>query len=167
MSPWPISDRVKLACDIASRTKPRFIDIPRERRSNVPFTEEELNSTSWSYRRGTSVEADRLPNCLQIDLITQVTPVALRRLVFGENSAQSAIELIRTKRPPRLRDRSEPRQWGLLVLPPRGKKRKSAGAADRPYDGQHAEPSPILGVILHGVVGPEDAPVGAVCTTRR
>jgi hypothetical protein len=24
--------------------KPRFIDIPRERRSNVPFTEEELNS---------------------------------------------------------------------------------------------------------------------------
>jgi hypothetical protein len=167
MSPWPISGRVKLACDIASRTKPRFIDIPRERRSNVPFTEEEPNSTSWSYRRGTSVEADRLPNCLQIDLITQVTPVALRRLVFGENSAQSAIELIRTKRPPRLRDRSEPRQWGLLVLPPRGKKRKSAGAADRPYDGQHAEPSPILGVILHGVVGPEDAPVGAVCTTRR
>jgi hypothetical protein len=100
MSPWPISGRVKLACDIASRTKPRFIDIPRERRSNVPFTEEEPNSTSWSYRRGTSVEADRLPNCLQIDLITQVTPVALRRLVFGENSAQSAIELIRTKRPP-------------------------------------------------------------------
>jgi hypothetical protein len=122
MSPWPISGRVKLACDIASRSKPRFIDIPRERRSNVPFTEEELNSTSWSYRRGTSGEADRLPNCLQIDLITQVTPVALRRLVFGENSAQSAIELIRTKRPPRLRDRSEPRQWGLLVLPPAGRR---------------------------------------------
>jgi len=34
----------KLARYIAARTKPRFIDIPRERRSNVPFTEEELNS---------------------------------------------------------------------------------------------------------------------------
>ena len=38
---WPMSDRVELARDIAARTKPRFIDIPRERRSNVPFTEED------------------------------------------------------------------------------------------------------------------------------
>ena len=36
-----MSDRVELARDIAARTKPRFIDIPRERRSNVPFTEED------------------------------------------------------------------------------------------------------------------------------
>ena len=37
-----MSDRFKLAREIAARTKPRFIEIPRERR--VPFTEEELNS---------------------------------------------------------------------------------------------------------------------------
>ena len=36
-----MSDRLKLAREIAA-TKPRFIEIPRERR--VPFTEEELNS---------------------------------------------------------------------------------------------------------------------------
>jgi hypothetical protein len=66
----------------------------------VPFTEEELNSI----RGGLTAEEYRwtlirFPTCLQIDLITHVTPVALRRLVFGENSAQSAIELIRTKSP--------------------------------------------------------------------
>jgi hypothetical protein len=33
---------------------------------------------------------------MQIDSIAHVTPVALRRLVFGENSAQSAIELVRS-----------------------------------------------------------------------
>jgi hypothetical protein len=29
---------------LAARTKPRFIEIKRERRSGVPFTEEQLNS---------------------------------------------------------------------------------------------------------------------------
>ena len=66
----------------------------------MPFTEEELNSirgglTAEEYRW----KLIRFSNCLQIDLVTHVTPVALRRLVFGENSAQSAIELIRTKSP--------------------------------------------------------------------
>jgi hypothetical protein len=53
---------------------------------------------------------------------------------------------------------------GAFSFAPGGKKRKFAGAANRLDDGQNAEPSPILGV--HGVVGPEDAPAGAVCTTR-
>ena len=36
-----MSDRVKLGREIAARTKPRFIEIPRERRGGkVPFTEE-------------------------------------------------------------------------------------------------------------------------------
>jgi hypothetical protein len=54
-----MSDRVKLAREIAARSKPRFIEIkpeprrklakrtieiPRERRSGVPFTEEELTA---------------------------------------------------------------------------------------------------------------------------
>jgi hypothetical protein len=39
-----MSDRLKLAREIAARTKPRFIDIPREKRSGVPFTEEQLNA---------------------------------------------------------------------------------------------------------------------------
>ncbi len=39
-----MSDRLKLALAIAARTKPRFIEIPREKRSRVPFTEEKLNS---------------------------------------------------------------------------------------------------------------------------
>ena len=40
-----MSDRLKLAREIAARTKPRFIEIPRERGGvRVPFTEEELNS---------------------------------------------------------------------------------------------------------------------------
>jgi hypothetical protein len=38
-----MSDRLKLARAIAARTKPRFVGIPRERRSKVPFTEEELS----------------------------------------------------------------------------------------------------------------------------
>ena len=38
-----MSDRVNLACEIAARTKPRFIEIPRERGgARVPFTEERL-----------------------------------------------------------------------------------------------------------------------------
>jgi hypothetical protein len=38
-------DRLKLAREIAARTKPRFIEIPRERGGvRVPFTEEQLNS---------------------------------------------------------------------------------------------------------------------------
>jgi hypothetical protein len=39
-----MSDRKALARAIAARTKPRFIEIPRAKRSGVPFTEEELNS---------------------------------------------------------------------------------------------------------------------------
>ncbi len=42
---------------------------------------------------------------------------ALSGGVFGENSAQSAIELIRTKTPSR-----GDRKWGLLVLPPAGRR---------------------------------------------
>ena len=39
-----MSDRLKLAREIAARTKPRFIEIPRERGGGkVPFTEEQLN----------------------------------------------------------------------------------------------------------------------------
>jgi hypothetical protein len=50
-----MSDRKALARAIAARTKPRFIEIPRERRSKVPFTEEELRAirggrTSEEYR---------------------------------------------------------------------------------------------------------------------
>ncbi len=38
-----MSDRLKLAREIAARTKPRFIEIPRERGGvRVPFTEEQL-----------------------------------------------------------------------------------------------------------------------------
>ena len=37
------SDRIALARAIAARTKPRFIEIPRERGGGkVPFTEEQL-----------------------------------------------------------------------------------------------------------------------------
>ena len=40
-----MSDRLKLAREIAARTKPRFIDIPRERGGGkVPFTEEQLSA---------------------------------------------------------------------------------------------------------------------------
>jgi hypothetical protein len=39
-----MSDRLALARAIAARTKPRFIEIPRERGgSKVAFTEEQLN----------------------------------------------------------------------------------------------------------------------------
>ena len=38
-------DRLKLARAIAARTKPRFIEIPRERGGGrVPFTEEQLTA---------------------------------------------------------------------------------------------------------------------------
>jgi hypothetical protein len=40
---------------------------------------------------------------------------------------------------------------GAFSFAPGGKKRKFAGAANRPDAGQNAEPSPILGVIPHGV----------------
>ena len=40
-----MSDRVKLARAIAARTKPRFIEIPRERGGGkVPFTGEQLTA---------------------------------------------------------------------------------------------------------------------------
>ena len=37
-----MSDRIALARAIAARTKPRFIEIPREGGGKVPFTEEQL-----------------------------------------------------------------------------------------------------------------------------
>jgi hypothetical protein len=37
-----MSDRVKLAREIAARTKPRFIEIPRERRRSIIYTEAQL-----------------------------------------------------------------------------------------------------------------------------
>jgi hypothetical protein len=51
-----MSDRVALARAIAARTKPHFIEIPRERRSKVPFSEEQLSAmrgglTAEEYRR--------------------------------------------------------------------------------------------------------------------
>ena len=51
-----MSDRKALARAIAARTKPRFIEIPRERGGgNVPFTEEQLTAmrgglTAGEYR---------------------------------------------------------------------------------------------------------------------
>ena len=40
-----MSDRLKLAREIAARTKPRFIEIPRERGGGkVPFTDEQLTA---------------------------------------------------------------------------------------------------------------------------
>lgn len=39
-----MSDRVKLAPAIAARTEPCFIEIPREKRSGVPFTDEQLTA---------------------------------------------------------------------------------------------------------------------------
>ena len=40
-----MSDRLKLAREIAARTKPRFIEIPRERGGvRVSFTEEQLSA---------------------------------------------------------------------------------------------------------------------------
>ena len=40
-----MSDRLKLAREIAARTKPRFIEIPRERGGGkVPFTKEQLSA---------------------------------------------------------------------------------------------------------------------------
>jgi hypothetical protein len=50
-----MSNRKALARAIAVRTKPRFVEIPRERRSKVPFTEGELTAirgcrTAGEYR---------------------------------------------------------------------------------------------------------------------
>ena len=36
---------VRLAREIAARTKPRFIEIKRERHTGVPFSEEQLTAT--------------------------------------------------------------------------------------------------------------------------
>jgi hypothetical protein len=50
-----VSDRVKLAREIAARTKPRFIEIPRERPRRIVYTEEQLTSM----RGGLTVEKYR------------------------------------------------------------------------------------------------------------
>jgi hypothetical protein len=39
-----MGDRLKLAREIAARTKPRFIEIPPEKRCRVPFTAEQLDA---------------------------------------------------------------------------------------------------------------------------
>jgi len=49
-------DRLALARAIAARTKPRFIEIPRQRRNKAPYTEEQLaelrgGMTAEEYRR--------------------------------------------------------------------------------------------------------------------
>ena len=36
--------KLKLAREIAACTKPRFVETPREKRSSVPYTEEQLNA---------------------------------------------------------------------------------------------------------------------------
>ena len=52
-----MSDRLKIAREIAARSTPRFIEIPRERGGGkVPFTEEQLTAmrgglTAEEYRR--------------------------------------------------------------------------------------------------------------------
>ena len=60
MGPLLMSDRIALAREIAARTKPRFIEIPRERGGGkVPFTEEQLTAMRGGLNcRGLSVEAD-------------------------------------------------------------------------------------------------------------
>jgi hypothetical protein len=50
-----MSDRVKLAREIAARTKPRFIEIPRERPKRIAYTEEQLTAM----RGGLTVEKYR------------------------------------------------------------------------------------------------------------
>jgi hypothetical protein len=50
-----VSDRVKLAREIAARTKPRFIEIPRERPKRITYTEEQLTAM----RGGLTVEKYR------------------------------------------------------------------------------------------------------------
>jgi hypothetical protein len=51
-----MTDRLKLAREIAARTKPRFIEIPRERRRSVAFTEQQLTAM----RGGLTAEEYRL-----------------------------------------------------------------------------------------------------------
>jgi hypothetical protein len=41
-SPWGVSPDLRR--EIAARTKPRFIEIPRERRRSVAFTGEQLTA---------------------------------------------------------------------------------------------------------------------------
>jgi hypothetical protein len=51
-----MTDRVRLAREIAARTKPRFIEIPRERRRSVAYTEAQLTAL----RGGLTAEEYRL-----------------------------------------------------------------------------------------------------------
>jgi hypothetical protein len=51
-----MTDRVKLAREIAARTKPRFIEIPRERTRSVSYSEAEYREM----RGGLSAEEYRL-----------------------------------------------------------------------------------------------------------
>ena len=54
-----MSDRIALARAIAARTKPRFIEIPRELGGgNVPFTEERMTQMCGGLTPKNSVEAN-------------------------------------------------------------------------------------------------------------
>jgi hypothetical protein len=50
-----MTGKIKLARKIAARSKPRFIEIPRERKSKVHYTEEQLREL----RGGITVEEYR------------------------------------------------------------------------------------------------------------
>jgi hypothetical protein len=53
---WPHERPQSSRAGVAARTKPRFIEIPRERRSKAPLTEEELRAI----RGGRTAEEYRL-----------------------------------------------------------------------------------------------------------
>ena len=64
-----MSDRVALAREIAARTKPRFIEIPRERGGGkVPFTEEQLTAK----RGGLTAEEYRLDQVRWRDCVSVI-----------------------------------------------------------------------------------------------
>ena len=77
-----MSDRLKLAREIAARTKPRFIEIPRERGGvRVPFTEEQLTAMRggltaeeyrWKLIREWRDQRLRQEACHETDTLTMV-----------------------------------------------------------------------------------------------
>ena len=55
-----MSDRLKLARAIAARTKPRFVEIPRERGGiRVPFTDEQLTAMRGGLTAETPASSSR------------------------------------------------------------------------------------------------------------
>jgi hypothetical protein len=77
------SDRIKLAREIAARTKPRFIEIPRERGgAKVAFTEEQLDAmggglTAEDYRWKLIREWGEVA-CEMEDIVQTSTPTVHR-----------------------------------------------------------------------------------------